>query len=417
MNQKKIAVKEMTDEFFDYVFLGIGSPKHKTWQTIKSDFDYWYPVDINLGGKEHKTVHFPVYLMNHVALMPEQKRPVGIFVHWWVTQKGKEKISKSKGGAEPISEAAVTYGVDAMRLYYSHIGSPFVDIEWDPETVVKYKNRIFSIWKLVHQTALLKDKKQENLDNWLKSSLQRRLQKVLSAFETFDLRVGSNEIFFELQKDLQWYLRRGGANQQLLNQFVNTWTLLMAPITPHLAEELWETLGHSPFVCLEPYPEFNPMEISEKDEVGEYLLTRVIDDINEIMKVTRITPTRICIYTSPAWKQKIFRKALEVVPGNAFNVGQLIKDTLADPAMKPLGQQVSQFAAKTAAEIKTFTETDRSRFLIPLDEKKHLFDAKPYLSEVFHCPVDIYSADDTDLYDPAKKIKVAGPLRPAIYIE
>jgi leucyl-tRNA synthetase len=179
VNQKKILVKDMTDKFFDYVFLGIGVPKHKIWQTIKTDFDYWYPVDINLGGKEHKTVHFPVYIMNHVAIMPEQKRPQGIFVHWWVTQKGKEKISKSKGGAEPIVEAAVTYGVDAMRLYYLHIGSPFVDIEWDPETVFKYKNRIINIWKLVQQISTIKDEKQENLDNWLRSSLQRRIQKVL----------------------------------------------------------------------------------------------------------------------------------------------------------------------------------------------------------------------------------------------
>jgi leucyl-tRNA synthetase len=417
VNQKKIALKEMTDEFFDYVFQGIGSPKNTLWQTIKSDFDYWYPVDINLGGKEHKTVHFPVYLMNHVAIMPEQKRPLGIFVHWWVTQKGKEKISKSKGGAEPIVEAAVTYGVDAMRLYYLHIGSPFVDIEWDPETVLKYKNRIMTIWKLVQQISHLKDMQQENLDNWLKSSLQRRIQKVLTAFETLDLRIASNEIFFEIQKDLQWYLKRGGSNQKLLEQFVLTWILLMTPITPHLAEELWETQGQKHFVSNESYPEYNSLEVSEKDEVGEYLLIRVIDDINEIIKVTKISPKKICIYTSPSWKQAIFRKALDLAAHDSFNVGQVIKDTLANPSMKPLGQQVSQFVAKIAPEIKMLSETDRGRFITPIDEKQHLSDAKTYLTDVLHCLVEIYSADDTNLYDPAKKIKFATPLRPAIYIE
>ncbi|DAC73023.1 MAG TPA: leucine--tRNA ligase [Thermoplasmata archaeon] len=417
VNQKKIAIPDMTDAFFDYVFLGIGSPKDKIWQTIKSDFDYWYPVDINLGGKEHKTVHFPVYIMNHVAIMPEQKRPQGIFVHWWVTQKGKEKISKSKGGAEPIVEAAVTYGVDAMRLYYLHIGSPFVDIEWDPETVLKYKNRIINIWRLVGQIALLKDGKQENLDNWLKSSLQRRIKKILTAFEALDLRVASNEIYFELQKDLQWYLKRGGANQKLLHHFVRSWIVLMTPITPHLAEEFWITQGQKQFVSNEPYPEFNSKDISEKDEVGEYLLNRVIDDTIEIMNVTKIAPKKICIYTSPAWKQKIFRKAIASAAGNNFNVGSLIKETLVDPAMKSLGQQVSQFVAKIAPEIKTYSEIDRARFMIPLDEKKHLSDAKTYLTDALHCPVEIYSADDADLNDPAKKIKFATPLRPAIYIE
>jgi leucyl-tRNA synthetase len=417
VNQKKISVKEMTDEFFNYVFLGIGSPKHDIWKTIKSDFDYWYPVDINLGGKEHKTVHFPVYIMNHVAIMPEQKRPQGIFVHWWVTQKGKEKISKSKGGAEPIVEAAVTYGVDAMRLYYLHIGSPFVDIEWDPETVLKYKNRVINIWKLIQQISSLQDTKQENLDNWLKSTLQRRVHKILDAFETWDLRVASNEIFFEIQKDLQWYLKRGGAHKKLLTQYVRTWIVLMTPITPHLAEELWKTQGYKHFVSNETYPEFESQDISEKDEIGEYLLTRVVEDVNEIVKVTKMTPKKICIYTSPAWKQKIFRKALEQSAQKTFNVGQLIKDAIADPTMKPLAQQVSQFVAKIAPEIKMFSEMDRGRFLIPIDEKAHLSDAKPYLSEVLHCPVEIYSADDVTLYDPAKKTRFASPLRPAIYIE
>jgi leucyl-tRNA synthetase len=417
VNQKKISGKDMTDEFFDYVFLGIGSSNHETWKTIKSDFDYWYPVDINLGGKEHKTVHFPVYIMNHVAIMPEQKRPHGIFVHWWVTQKGKEKISKSKGGAEPIVEAAVTYGVDAMRLYYLHIGSPFVDIEWDPENVLKYKNRIINSWKLVQQISEIKDKKQQNIDNWLRSSLQRRIQKILNAFETFDLRVTSNEIFFECQKDLQWYLKRKGANKKLLDQFVRTWIVLMTPITPHLAEELWESQGYNYFVSNEKYPEFNPEEISEQDEVGEYLLIRVIEDTNEILKVTKITPKKICIYTSQEWKQKIFKKALQLVAENKFNVGLMIKETLTDPSMKPFSQQVSQFVSKIGNEIKMLSEIDRKRFLIPINEKDHLLSAKLYLNEVFNCEVEIYSADDKNLYDPAKKIKFAIPLRPAIYIE
>jgi leucyl-tRNA synthetase len=417
VNQKKITPTEMTDAFFNYVFLGIGSPKHDVWKTIREDFEYWYPVDINLGGKEHKTVHFPVYIMNHVAIMPVQKQPQGIFVHWWVTQKGKEKISKSKGGAEPIIEAATTYGVDAMRLYYLHIGSPFVDIEWDPETVLKYKNRVINIWKLIQQITTISDVKQENLDNWLKSTLQRHIQKILEAFGNWDLRVASNEIFFEIQKDLQWYLKRGGADKKLLTESVRTWIILMTPITPHLAEELWETQGYPSFVTNQTYPVFNASNISEKDEIGEYLLTRVVEDVNEILKVTKISPKKICIYTSPAWKQNLYRKALQQSTEKTFNVGSLIKETLTDPSMKPFGQQISQFVAKIAPEIKMLSDLDRSRFLVPLDEKAHLIDAKTYLSDVLHCHVEIFSADDADLYDPAKKTKFASPLRPAIYIE
>ena len=417
VNDKKLPANDMTDAFFNYVFLGIGKPVHTLWETIKADVDYWYPVDINLGGKEHKTVHFPVYIMNHVAILPEQKRPQGIFVHWWVTQKGKEKISKSKGGAEPIVEAATTYGVDAMRLYYVHIGSAFVDIEWDPEIVLKYKNRILGIWKTLEQLVVPEDRPQGNLDHWLVSILQRRILKITQAFETFDLRVASNEVFFEFHNDLQWYLRRGGANRTLLDKVIRTWIQLMTPVTPHLAEELWHHHGRKTFVSDEPYPSYDPEEVSEKHEVGEYLLQKVIEDTAEILKVTKMTPKKICIYTSPAWKQTLFRKALVLSLEHSFDVGRLIKETMGDPAMKPLGQQVASYVSKIAGDIKMLSDTDQHRFRISLDEKEYLQSARGYLKEVFSCDIEIYGADDKTLYDPAKKTRVAAPLRPAIYIE
>jgi len=418
VNEGRIKPEKMTKEFFDYVFLGRGKSQDKIWDEIKSDADYWYPVDINLGGKEHKTVHFPVFLMNHVAVMPKNKRPRGIFAHWWVTQKGKEKISKSKGGAEHIAKAATKYGVDAMRLYYSHVGSPFVDVEWDLEVVTKYKNRIANIYKLVLQLKDKKDTINENLDNWLKSAINRRIQKITDAFENLDLRVVSNEIFFECQKDIQWYLKRGGSNKKVLNIFTNTWIKLMTPIAPHLAEELWHLQkNNDSFVSNEPYPEFNPDDIYEIDEVGEYLLSRVVEDISKILKITKITPKKICIYVSPAWKEEIFRKAIKLYLKGKLNVGVIMKEVLSDPKMKTIAKQVSQFTGKLPGEIMKLNENDRNRYLIVIKELDHLKNAKDYLKYVFSCEIEIYSVDDKKVYDPTGKTRLAIPLRPAIYIE
>jgi leucyl-tRNA synthetase len=418
INDKKITAKDMTLAFFDYVFLGIGKPKSKIWDTIKQDFDYWYPVDINLGGKEHKTVHFPVFLMNHVAIMPQQYWPCGIFVHWWVTQKGKEKISKSKGGAEPILEAATTYSVDGMRLYYAHVGSPFVDVEWDPEIVTKYKNRVLNIWQLIQQIhTTTKHKTDVKLDNWLKSILNRHIQTIRNAFESYDLRVASNEIFFECQKNLRWYLKRGGSNTKLLTSFIKTWLTLMAPITPHIAEELGATFGFTTFVSTASYPTYNKHDISEQDEVGEYLLAKVTDDITEILKVTNITPKKICIYTAPQWKHDIIKTALQLDANNNLNAGTLIKTILSDPKNKPLAQQISQYAGKLIGEIKKLSDTDKHRYLIDFDAKSYLVNAHGYLTQLFSCSIAIYNADDTPIYDPAQKVKFAIPLRPAIFIE
>ena len=417
VNNGRIAETELNNEFFNYVFLGLGTAKNKIWEEIKSDFDYWYPVDINLGGKEHKTVHFPVYLMNHVAIMPQHKCPRGLFVHWWVTQKGKEKISKSKGGAEPILEAATIYGVDAMRLYYAHVGSPFVDVEWDPEIVTKYKNRIQNIWNQIHQLINTKNDENKSLDAWLLSTLNRRIKSIQESFESYDIRVAANEIFFECQKDLLWYTKRGGANKKLIKRYITTWLKLMAPVTPHVAEEIWENLSNKPFISVEKYPSYNEKEISEKDEMGEFLVSKVIDDINEILKVTKITPKKICIYTSAKWKEEMFKKALKLDSENKFNVGTLIKDMMIDVKMNPLGKEISQLAGKLAGEIKMMNDNDKKRYQVEINEKEYLDSSKKYISGQFSSKIEVFCADDNNIYDPANKRKFAVPLRPAIFIE
>ena len=417
VNENKIKPEEMTNEFFDYVFLGKGKSQSKLWDTIKSDVDYWYPVDINLGGKEHKTVHFPVFLMNHVAVMPKDKWPRGIFVHWWVTQKGKEKISKSKGGAEHISEAATTYGVDAMRLYYAHVGSPFVDVEWDPEVVTKYKNRVANAWKLITQIGKLKDKSDENLDNWLKSTLHRTIKKTTDAFEIYDLRVATNEIFFEFQNQIQWYLKRDGSNKKLLKTVVSDWIKLMSPVTPHLAEELWNLHGEKEFVAVDAYPKYDAKVVSDKVEVGERLLSDIVEDTNEILKVTQIKPKKLYLYISPQWKQQILKKALELAKENKLEMNVIMKTAMADPELRKQGKEVSSFIGKMVGDIKKLNESDRKRFETHIDEKLYLEKASGFLKKEFSADVHIYCADDKNIHDPANKSRYAVPLRPAIYVE
>jgi leucyl-tRNA synthetase len=417
INEQKLCVDDLTEEFFDYVFLGIGTARHDIWDEVKCSFDYWYPVDINLGGKEHKTVHFPVYIMNHVAIMPQKKCPKGLFVHWWVTQKGKEKISKSKGGAEPILEAASLYGVDAMRLYYTHVGSAFVDIEWDAEVVKKYKNKINNIYNLILELSHKDTVVVPHIDSWLRSMLHRRIKSIRNSFDAFDLRVAANEIFFEMQKNIQWYLKRGGGNKIVILEYLSAWITLMSPIAPHLCEELWMKLGHQGFVSTASYPVVNETKIDTESEVGEYLLSAIVTDISEILKVTKITPKKICIYVAAEWKKELLKKAIHQVELKTLNVGVLIKQAMTDSLLKSQAKEVSSFVGKLPGEIKKLNESDRLRYLVDIDEKKYLQQSQQYLTDLFSSSIEIYYGDDCSRFDPLNKSRFAVPLRPAIYIE
>ncbi len=402
VNSGEIKPEEMSNDFFDYVFLGKGKAKNETWKKIRDDFLYWYPVDINLGGKEHKTVHFPVFIMNHVAIMEKQHWPRGIFVNWWVTQQQGEKISKSKGGAEPIPGASKKYGVDTMRLYYAHAASPFVDVEWNGDAVEQYKKRLIRIWNFFEKLIKV-DGGKSRIDEWLISAFNKELKSVEEAMKEYEFRKASNSIYFNVYSILQWYIRRGGGNKDAIRDVVEKWIKAMAPFTPHIAEEMWEKLGKDGFVSLQEYPEAG--EINEEVLINEELLIKTINDIEEIKKVTKIQPKKVFIYVAPQWKWKIVEIANELKKEGKLNMKNLMAEA------KKIGmdmKKASKYAAKLIEDMKKM-EFKR------VNEFDYLKEAKEFIEKEIGCEVEIM--DENATYDPASKKEQAMPLRPAIYIE
>ncbi|RLF51560.1 MAG: leucine--tRNA ligase [Thermoplasmata archaeon] len=399
VNEGKINVEEMNDDFFDYVFLGKGEAKNEIWEEIRKEFDYWYPVDINLGGKEHKTVHFPVFIMNHVAIMPQKYWPKGIFVNWWITQKAGAKISKSKGGAEPIPDAVERYGVDAMRLYYAHIGSPFVDIEWDAEAVENYKKRIIKLWELFEKLIGLEGEVKK-IDEWLKNAFNEKLKEANEAMKEFELRKAANALFFEMFNAFEWYLKRGGENKELIRKILEKWIRAITPFTPHIAEEMWEKLGNKGFVSLESYP--MEEEIDYEVLKAEEVLKETIDDMQEIIKVTKIKPNKIYLYFAPSWKWELAEIAYKLHKEGNLNMKNLMQEA------KKLNvdmKEASQYASKLLQEI-------RKEEFVKINEKEYFESAKEFLEKEFNAEF-IFDAD----YDPKGKKKYAMPYKPAIYME
>lgn len=396
VNEGKLKENELDDDFFDYVFLGKGEARNDLWKKIREEFNYWYPVDINLGGKEHKTVHFPVFIMNHVAIMDKKHWPRGIFVNWWITQK-TGKISKSKGGAEPIPDAVKKYGVDAMRLYYAHIGSPFVDIEWNAEAVEQYKKRLIKIFNLFNELINLNGKK-SNIDEWLHSAFNEKLKETIEAMKEFELRKASNIIFFEIYNIFNWYLKRGGENKVL--KYLEKWVKMFSPFTPHIAEELWEKLGKKDFVSLQDFPDYEEVDYSILK--AEEVLKKTIEDIEEIRKVTGIQPKKIYIYTAPPWKWEIAKFANELKEKNQLNMKNIMQYA------KKFGmdmKEIANFAKKLIEEI-------RKEKYVEIDEKSYFKQSKKFLEKELGASIEI----DAD-YDPQNKRKQAMPYRPAIYME
>jgi len=422
-NDGTIKPEGMTEEFFDYVLLGKGESGSVSNATsfsvevldrIRSDFEYWYPLDINLGGKEHMTVHFPVFLMNHVAVLRPQHWPKGIIVNWYITATGG-KISKSKGGARPIPETAERFGVDAMRLFYAHIASLYVDVAWEDEKVEAYRDRIERLWNLVQELRSYAQGPRTDIDAWMDARLGNRLMGIHEHMRNFDTRSFANDVFFEIPQDIRWYLRRGGRNGVTINKILDTWIPLLAPIAPHTAEEMWASLGKKPFVSNEQISEPKPSLEAALEEAKERLVERLLQDISEILKVTEIKPKKIIVMSSPKWKHDMLADALsEGKP--KVDVSVLIKATMAK-APAEAKKDIPSFAKELAKEISKASEDDKKLMSLRFDELSTVSKAVQFLSQEFGCAVEVYSADDSNRTDPKGKAKYARPGRPAVYVE
>jgi leucyl-tRNA synthetase len=424
-NSGQLPLSSLTEEFFDYVYLGKGDAAQvaasigvsvELLERIRKDVSYWYPLDINLGGKEHMTVHFPAFLMNHVAILPEELWPRGIFVNWYVTGK-LGKISKSKGGAEPIPDAAERFGVDALRLYYANIASPFADVEWDENAIDNYSSRIDRILRTVDELKALPGAERQKVDDWLLSRMSNRALAIARAMEEHDLRRTSNEAYFETLSDVRWYMRRGGGNAHTISHLLRSWIRMMAPITPHVAEEMWAGIGEQGFVSTTPFPTSDELPTDALAEASENYLKEVITDINEILKVTGIAPRRLYLYVSPKWKRDVLELGLELARSKQLSVPGLTKAVMAKDDLKRRGKESADFARKTAEDLLKRSEVELSKLAMDVDEKAYLQDAAVFLARELGCEVGVYSADDPTAPDPQKKARAAQPHRPAIYVE
>lgn len=421
VNDGRLAPEDLTDAFFDHVFNGRGEPagpKADVWREVRKDALHWGPVDINLGGKEHQTVHFPVWIMNNVALLDDPALwPRGVFVNWWVTQKAGAKISKSKGGAEPIPGAARAYGVDPMRLYYCHVGSPHVDIEWDPDIVLTYRQHVLRIARLADE-ILEAAGPESGMDGWLTSAFADHLRRARDAYEAYDLRAASTELVYGVPETLRWYRRRGGRNAELLRRTVQDWSKALCPLVPHLAEEMHRRAGGDTLATEAAFPVWEATDAAAV--AREEYLRGVLEDVQTVRKLADVAAPRVLwLFTSPAWKRDLAARAVEAAEsaGGRFPMGDFMKAVMADPEMRSRGKAVQQFTGRLPAQVQKYSESEKALLRDGFDEAAALAEAAAFVAEETGvAEVRVHGADDEGVSEHPKR-DVAAPLKPGIALE
>jgi len=429
VNDGTISAENLSKEFFDYVFLGKGSAdkvssiEASTVEEIRKEFAYFYPVDSRHSGRDLVPNHLTFFVFNHVAIFPEDNWPQQIVVNGSVLMDGK-KMSKSMGNIIPLRQAIKDYGADPIRLAIIISAELLQDADFNLESVGGIKNKLASILEECSRLKPGQISNSEAEDRWIASRVQNLIANVTGAVEKMRLREALHEILFAFEGDLSWYLKRAKAKGRsdydgILHQIQSTRVALLSPFAPHIAEEMWEKLGNPKMVSKTSWPEIDIGVIDPKAIQAEDLLKSIINDIGNILKITKITPKKITIYTADSFKCTAYHAILEKVMNEQTNMGVIMKELINNPETADIKKN-PDFVQKAIKDILSEpTEIRKTKLEVKeFDEKQFLSsELGSIIQQDFGVEVTVFAEDDDNIYDPKGKARHARPFKPAILIE
>lgn len=231
-----------------WYFLRYADPENGDALADPAKLKYWLPVDLYVGGVEHAVLHllysrFYIKFLYDIGVVDFDEPFTRLFNQGMVTKDGA-KMSKSKGNVVNPDDLVEHYGADSLRIYELFIGPPEVDSEW-------MDNGIEGVYRFIQRVWNLVDRSLKNPAEPTQESEKRRhklIATVTERIESFKLNTAVSA-FME-------YINASGST--LDRKSMDTLVILLAPMAPHLAEELWQKLGNESSVFLARWPEADP---------------------------------------------------------------------------------------------------------------------------------------------------------------
>ncbi|XP_060942051.1 leucine--tRNA ligase, cytoplasmic [Limanda limanda] len=268
-----IKPQQMTREVWDFIFFKT-SPFPKTdipkehLQRLRREFEYWYPVDVRVSGKDLVPNHLSYYLYNHVAMWPKDngKWPQAVRANGHLLLNS-EKMSKSTGNFLTLTEAIDKFSADGMRLALADAGDTVEDANF-VETMADAGILRLYTWvewvkeMIANQNNLRTGPADTFNDRVFSSEMNAGILKTDQHYDRMMYKEALKSGFFEFQaaKDKYRELAIEGMHRDLVFQFIERQTLLLAPICPHLCEYTWGLLGKTGSLMKASWPVAGPVD-------------------------------------------------------------------------------------------------------------------------------------------------------------
>ena len=229
---------------------------------------YWMPVDQYIGGVEHAILHllyarFITMFLHDIGFSPVEEPFERMFTQGMLVKDGA-KMSKSKGNVVPPDPYYDNYGADALRLFELFVGPPKDDAVWNDAGVPGTKRFLDRFWRQATADHAFTDREADDRDREMLGIAHRTVRKVTDDIDRFHFNT-TVPALMTLSKELQSYLGDEPLKESF-DEIIDKMLLLLSPMAPHLAHELWEMRGHDTMLAFEPWPMWDE-QLAREDTV------------------------------------------------------------------------------------------------------------------------------------------------------
>ncbi|GAA5852819.1 hypothetical protein JCM5353_007630 [Sporobolomyces roseus] len=252
-----ITHEQMTDEMFEYIFAAGPYPSHSPipqdkLNILKSEFSYFYPMDIRSSGKDLIPNHLTFCIYVHAALFSEENWPRSMRANGHLMLNG-EKMSKSTGNSLTLRDSLVKFGADATRVTLADAGDSIEDANFEETTANAAILRLRTLVEWCediekNQGQLRRGEANLLWDKIFENEINEAIEQSYQAYDKAMYKDALKMGFYQLLSARDLYqvatASEGGMHADLALRFIRVQALLITPIAPHVAEYLWSTVLH-----------------------------------------------------------------------------------------------------------------------------------------------------------------------------
>ncbi|MFY0762591.1 leucine--tRNA ligase [Metabacillus dongyingensis] len=304
-----------------WYYLRYIDPKNSEHLADPEKIKEWLPVDTYIGGAEHAVLHllyarFWHKVLYDLGIVPTKEPFQKLFNQGMILGENNEKMSKSKGNVVNPDDIVASHGADTLRLYEMFMGPLEASIAWSEKGLDGARRFLDRVWRLfVEDNGALSPKITDEMSDSLERVYHQTVKKATDDYEGLRFNTAISQLMV--------FINDAYKATVLPKAYMEGFVKLLSPVAPHLAEELWEKLGHEGTISYETWPAYDEGKLVEDEvEIVVQVNGKLKAKLNVPKDATREEMQEIALSDATVKEQvdgKTVRKII-AVPGKLVNI-------------------------------------------------------------------------------------------------